>query len=368
MRTRFSMSFSKIAQRVRNLKKRPSTKDVVRRVCEGFDVKAGFRKFAYQRCGRKPWKVTPELRSFLVRRLLALRSKCICTSTTLQRECAKEMKLKVATSTIRKIVFKAGYQWMRRAQKPKLSKELMERRVVWSRRLLNMSDEEYNKFFSLMIDGVVVSCPPKDAVDRANFCTVGDTHMYRKPSEAAKADLAGDTQYGKQVPLSRAVPFWGGINRHGFSVIAFHPTKKIQPDEWAKAVRMGKLKRAIVAGGPLRQRGPFRVLADNEGFLNDGDCRAAHRAENVKMFHIPPRSPDLNPIEKFWSWMRRQLRKKDLADLVAGRAPLGKMAYRKRIVNTCRSQKAKRAAANISNGLRKVCKEVVAKKGARSRG
>ena len=41
LRTRFSMSFSKIAQRVRNLKKRPSTKDVVRRVCEGFDVKPG---------------------------------------------------------------------------------------------------------------------------------------------------------------------------------------------------------------------------------------------------------------------------------------------------------------------------------------
>ena len=167
--------------------------------------------------------------------------------------------------------------------------------------------------------------------------------------------------------LSRAVPLWGGISRHGFSIIAFHPTKKIQPDEWVQAVQAGKLKRAIVAGGPLRQRGPFRVLADNEGFLNDSECRAAHRAENIKMFHIPPRSPDLNPIEKFWSWMRRVLRKKDLADLVAGRAPLGKMAYRKRIVNTCRSQAAKRVASNIFKGLRKVCKEVVLKKGARAR-
>ena len=185
LRTRFHLPFSKIAQRVRNLKKRPSTKDVVRRICKGFDMKAGFRKFAYGRCGRKPWKVTPELRSFVVRRLLALRCKCICTSTTLQRECAKELKIKVATSTIRKVIFKAGYRWQPRAQKPKLPKELMVRRVVWSQRLLNMSEEEYNKFFRLMIDGVVVSCPPQDAVDRANFCTIGDTYMYRNPSGRA---------------------------------------------------------------------------------------------------------------------------------------------------------------------------------------
>ena len=69
-------------------------------------------------------------------------------------------------------------------------------------------------------------------------------------------------------------------------------------------------------------------------------------AQKVNLWHVPPRSPDLNPIEKFWSWLRRELRKRDLADLVAGRLPLGKMAYRKRIVNICRSAKARQVEQN----------------------
>ena len=147
LRTCFKMPFAKIAQKVRNLKKRPSTKEVVRRVCRDFDVKAGYRRFAYHRCGRTAWKNTPELRTFLVKGLLQLRTKCICTSLVLQRESAKDLKSKVATSTIRKILAKAGYRWLRRAQKPKLSKELMVRRCVWVRRILNMSDDEYKQFF-----------------------------------------------------------------------------------------------------------------------------------------------------------------------------------------------------------------------------
>ena len=74
---------------------------------------------------------------------------------------------------------------------------------------------------------------------------------------------------------------------------------------------------------------------------------------------MPAKSPDLNPVEKYWAWLRRRLRKKDLEDLGAGREVLSKSAYQERvrgIVNTKASQKA---AGNIAKGLRKVCKEVV---------
>ena len=43
---------------------------------------------------------------------------------------------------------------------------------------------------------------------------------------------------------------------------------------------------------------------------------------------IPPRSTDLRPVEKFWSWLRRKLRAMDLKDAVAKRPVLGKMAYK----------------------------------------
>ena len=86
------------------------------------------------------------------------------------------------------------------------------------------------------------------------------------------------------------------------------------------------------------------------------------------MWRIPARSPDLNPIERFWSWLRRALRAKDLADVVAKRPVLGKSAYIARVRRVLKAKRAQTCAANCVKSLRKVCLEVVEKKGAASSG
>ena len=63
-----------------------------------------------------------------------------------------------------------------------------------------------------------------------------------------------------------------------------------------------------------------------------------------------------------------KLRQMDLADAVAGRAVLGKTAYKARIRSILKTKKAQQVAAAHAASLRKVCKEVVAKKGAASSG
>jgi transposase len=150
-------------------------------------------------------------------------------------------------------------------------------------------------------------------------------------------------------------------------VIAFHPTKKIQVEEWVDAVDSGVLTAVIKQGRPARARYPHRVLCDNEGFLSAAESKAAHRKQKVNLWHVPPHSPDLNVIEKYWSWLRRELQRRDLNDLVKKRLPLGKMAYRQRILAICRSPKSKTVAANIFQSFRKVCKEVLQKRGAMAR-
>ena len=82
---------------------------------------------------------------------------------------------------------------------------------------------------------------------------------------------------------------------------------------------------------------------------------------------LKPFGPDLNPVEKFWAWLRRQLRQKDLADFRAGRPPLSRTALQARVRAVCRSQKATVCAQNCVRGLAKVCREVLKKKGARTR-
>ena len=82
--------------------------------------------------------------------------------------------------------------------------------------------------------------------------------------------------------------------------------------------------------------------------------------------HIPSRSPDLNPVERFWGWLKKTLHKMDLKDAMAKKAPLGKMAYRERVRAVCRSKKAQTVASSYAKSFRKVCAAVVKKKGAAS--
>ena len=88
------------------------------------------------------------------------------------------------------------------------------------------------------------------------------------------------------------------------------------------------------------------VLLDNESFLMTAESKAAMRKARVSLWHIPSRSPDLNPVEKYWSHLRRWLRKHDLADLEAGRPPVMRAALKERVRRLLGSARAKTAARN----------------------
>lgn len=119
---------------------------------------------------------------------------------------------------------------------------------------------------------------------------------------------------------------------------------------------------------PVRKNGPWHVLCDSESFMKSRVCREAHTKCGVKLWHVPKKSPDLNPIEKYWAWLQKRLRAMDLADLQHGRSVMGKAAYRERVRRLVRSNKAKVVAGKCMAGFRKVCREVVAKKGAATQG
>ena len=105
-----------------------------------------------------------------------------------------------------------------------------------------------------------------------------------------------------------------------------------------------------------------------ESFLKAPASRAAHAKARVELWHIPPRSPDLNPVEKFWAWLRRRLRAMDLADLKAKRRPVQKTASKARVRRLVATDRARAVAKNLVLGLRNVCEEVQRKRGAASRG
>lgn len=362
------MTWSQIASRVRNVQGGRPSVQMVANVYYGFQASQRRRVSRYSRCGRKPWKITPQVEKFLVKRLLQLRKTCVCTSTTLQRELLRDENVRLSDSAIRKVLTRKGYKWLPRAQKPKLTAALKRQRLAFAQQVLAMTQQQLKAHLGIAMDGVILSLPPTEAVDRQNYCRHGDSHMWRTEQESASPELAGESMYADQVPLKRAVPMWAGVGFRGCAVIAFHPRKKLKSAEWAHLVEQGKLVDACKKLHPARVRGPWHVLCDNETFLKAPLSEAAHRRARVELWHIPAKSPDLNPAEKFWSWLRRRLRAMDLADLSARRAPVQKFTLKTRVRNLLQTQQAKRVAGNCASGLRRVCQEVIRLHGAATRG
>ena len=132
-------------------------------------------------------------------------------------------------------------------------------------------------------------------------------------------------------------------------------------------VEDGKLKRAIQRIQPSARRPRYStVICDNESFLKTPGVKKAYRREKISLWHIPAASPDLNPVEMFWGWLRKQLSKLDQRDLEAGRPVPTKGEYWERVRKLVRSAQGQRVARSDFLGLRKSCRKVVANEGAHS--
>ena len=110
---------------------------------------------------------------------------------------------------------------------------------------------------------------------------------------------------------------------------------------------------------PDRSSGLRTVLCDNESFIKaKANVRESAR-QGVQMWHVPPKSPDLNPVEKYWAWLRRRLRKADLDDLRRRKPPLTKKQYKQRVRSICLSSASTAVARNIFHGFRTACQAVL---------
>ena len=358
------LSWRKVAKRVKNIGGKTPSWGMVRDVVTDFSVAKGHREFQYARCGRKPWKLTGDVKKFLLRRLRSDRTKKIVTSVTLQADLAAEKGVEAEDSTIRKFLKDSGYRWKPRSQKMKYSKEQMGMRLAFARMVLRMTKAELRAKVCMSLDGVVLSMPPTNATERFNYAWGGATHMWRKDGEANLPQLAGRDDYSKQVPLHRAIPLWGGLSEDGFAPVLFHPKKKTNQDEWSQAVREGKVTEALRRLNPRKKSGPWSILCDGESFLRAKKSMAAYRLKKIVLWDVPVKSPDLNPIELFWGWIRKRLRHMDLDDLRKKKPLLGKAAYVVRVKGIMRTRKAQLVAKAFASRLRKTCQQVVDRKGA----
>lgn len=50
------------------------------------------------------------------------------------------------------------------------------------------------------------------------------------------------------------------------------------------------------------------IILDNAAFHRKARLREMARIADCEVLFLPPYSPDLNPIEMFWAWLKRKLR------------------------------------------------------------
>lgn len=356
------LTFSAIARQVTNLKGLSPTPRTVANVYWRFESHVGRRPYRYGKCGRRPWKLDRPTERFLIAKLKQLRVKGGCTAAVLQRVLAEERGVHVSVTRVRRALRTNGYRWLPRALKRKHSPAVQLARVAFAQAVLDIPPHRLTAELCMCMDGVVLSMPPSDATARINYCRSADDHVWRKPSELNSQALAGGDIYHKQVPIERCIPLWGGVGARGFAPVVFHPRKKLCNGEWVTMVSSGKLRAAVSSASGKRRR-PWAILCDNEKFLHSPAVKDAHKAAGMALWHIPPRSPDLNPIERFWSWLRRRLLALDLKDAAARRPTPGKMLYRQRVRTVLRSRRAREVAIACYRGLRQVCQQVVDAKG-----
>ena len=87
------------------------------------------------------------------------------------------MNVKVSTSQIRRFLADKGYRWRPRAQKRKYGKGARILRSAVASRYYLKSVKALAKHFVGAMDGVIVTVPPSDPVERQNYCLHGVTHM-----------------------------------------------------------------------------------------------------------------------------------------------------------------------------------------------
>ena len=160
--------------------------------------------------------------------------------------------------------------------------------------------------------------------------------------------------------------FWiSKRSQDGFAAVLWHPdSNKTNKEDWSQAARDVKLTAALRALNPKKTRGPWTILCDNEGFVRAKISMAAYSPMSITLWSVPPKSPDLNPVDMLLGWLRKKLRSMDLEDLRKKRRLLDRTAYVARVKGALKSAKAQTVAKNVAGRFRKSCKQVVDRNGA----
>ena len=184
-------TFEDIANEVKNLEGGRLDRRTCANYYNEFHRRAGRRRSNYNNCGRKPWKLTDDVKNCLTATLLNQRKQSICTTATVQAELARGKGVIVEMCTIRNYIQKQGYRWLPRGQERRYTQEDMADRLAHAQAIVRLGEDGIRKKMPLSTDGCVLPIPPAYPTERINYLRRGHTHMWRNKSERLMPELDG---------------------------------------------------------------------------------------------------------------------------------------------------------------------------------
>ena len=256
----------------------------------------------HSNCGR-PQKLSDRDVRRLETSLLKLRDEVgDLFSTDIQRDCRGVSN--ISNRTVRRCLGKKGYNFSQCRKKGQLSKEDCLNRLQFAKRCKKQPANVWTEGISFYLDGtgwVHKTNPSMNA-------RTSRTRTWKKKGESLSRHC---TAKGKKEGVGGKMAKFMVAIAHGKGVIACHQyTGHIDGEKFSQMVEDYFPDMFSSSSNPVRKL-----------FLQDGDpsqnCKLARETWGnlgYSMFPIPPRSPDLNPIENTFHLIGKKL-KKDSQDL-----------------------------------------------------
>ena len=193
-------------------------------------------------------------------------------------------------------IHEMGYAFRQSRKKGLLTEGDHKRRLAYAKAMSSQTEDYWSKDVSFYLDGVsfVFKSNPLSDARKAK------SRVWRKRSEGLKITTKGskDLAGGKRLHLLVAISY-------GKGVILAEQYEKMNAEYFAAFVRRNFSTLFEIAGKGPDDRKVF--VMDNDPSQTSAKARVVMEELGMTFQKIPPRSPDLNPIENMFHEVKKRL-------------------------------------------------------------
>lgn len=195
------------------------------------------------------------------------------TSAALRREILSDYGVLLSARTVRRLRKELGFRAVHYHRVPSISKETAQKRLLFT-----LDEEEYDLTRIIYTDESLFEISTNGVV------------YWKRPGEEAPVVES------KQFPES--VMVWGGVFWEGRTELQFIEGT-INAKKYQDILRKGLLKPYLIGNREvLQDRATVHTAESTEHFAD---------TEGIELINLPAHSPDLNPIETVWGWMKHKI-------------------------------------------------------------